>query len=159
MSLQQPPQQDWMESNFDEQVSLMEDQQQKGSSTSSDINGNNNNRIGASADSSFGGDDDDFSNSLQFQFAKSMLQSTTSKVVPSWFSFGFLKPYFIGLDEKQALQRMIQTVFKPLQPMISHMDDPDLFIPVVAVFSLAILLDFQMKFFNVHVVSLSVQYK
>ncbi|KAG2372996.1 hypothetical protein C9374_012939 [Naegleria lovaniensis] len=135
-------QQDWIESNFDEQL-VIEDQtipQQKGGNKTTSDTSTSNESL-----------DDDFSNSLQFQFAKSMLQSTTGKVVPSWFSFGFLKPYFIGLDEKQALQRVIQTVFKPLQPMISHMDDPDLFIPLVTVFSLAILLDFQMKFFNVHV--------
>ena len=130
---------DWIESNFDENLSSLEESKPKTTKTSTPTIPDQ--------------DEDELTNSFQFQFAKSMLQSTTSKVVPSWFSFGFLKPYFINLEEKQVFQRIINSV-KPLNPMINHIEEPDLFVPLVATFTLAIILDFQMKFSDVHVVGL-----
>ncbi|KAL9646434.1 hypothetical protein ABK040_006431 [Willaertia magna] len=140
--------QDWIESNFDEQQLSINDEKPSSSTNNNNIPTiNNNSTINSNnTTSSIFGDDNDFTNSFQFQFAKSMIQSTTSKVVPTWFSFSFMKPYFNMFTERELIQRMIKTVFLPFTPMNDHVEKPDLYIPLLAVFILSILFNFQMKF-------------
>lgn len=65
--------------------------------------------------------------------------------VPRWFSFSFLRPYFENVNEIQVLERMISTIYRPLAPLVSVINSPDLYGPMLSVFTLAIILVMTMK--------------
>jgi hypothetical protein len=101
---------------------------------------NNNEDSSSSPFSFFGGD------SLQTQmatsFAKNMFQSAKAQA-PSGFMF--LKPYFDHVDEQHIFHRIRSTLYKPLQPLHDAYNEPDLYGPVMAVLTFALILAFALK--------------
>jgi len=99
-----------------------------------------------------------FPDSIQSQmavgFAKSMLQSAGIQArVPAFFSFSFLRPYFEIINEKRLIDRIVSTVYRPLAPMTDILTSPDLYGPLVAAFSLSVILVLSMKATSVEVSS------